>query len=162
VVFFRMIITENELFDTIHAWGNGIINISNAYEEKGIQQAISVANSMLDDIYGFEFGPILFKPTLSGGSQTFRQTKAGALSYFVGHNANFPNDAGFAIKNWCEVKYETSAIILENNIAMWMGWKFFTNKDGDQIKVDKSIGFKKTSHNALKIILHHSSLPYQP
>jgi hypothetical protein len=44
---------------------------------------------------------------------------------------------------------------------MWMGWVFLTNKEGDLIKVDKSWGYKKAPSGELKIILHHSSLPYE-
>ena len=79
-----MTINENDLTNARTAWGEGIIAISQAYEKKGIDQATLVANEMLDNLYGFELGSVLFKPTLSGGNQTFRLDKEGALSYFVG------------------------------------------------------------------------------
>ena len=85
-----MTINENELADARVAWGNGMIAISKAYEKSGIDDATIVANEMLDQLYGFEFGPVLFKPTLSGGSQTFRSNKEGALSYFIGNNPKYP------------------------------------------------------------------------
>ena len=116
---------------------------------------------MLDRLYGFEFGPVLFKPTLSGGEQTFRTTKQGALSYFVGHDPHYPADTGFGIKCWREVKLETSAIMIENKIAMWMGWVMFTDKESNMVKVDKSFCFRRTQSGELKIVLHHSSLPYE-
>ena len=87
-----MPIFENDLLDARSHWGDGILEISKAFESKGIDIAISVANSMLDDLYGFKLGQVLFKPTLSGGKQTFRPTKEGALSYFVGHNPKYPLD----------------------------------------------------------------------
>jgi hypothetical protein len=59
------------------------------------------------------------------------------------------------------VKSDTSAIMIEDNVAMWMGWVMFTNKDGDMVKVDKSFGFRKSQSGELKIVLHHSSLPYE-
>jgi hypothetical protein len=37
-----------------------------------------------------------------------------------------------------------------------------TNKDGSVTTVDKSFGYKKDSAGTLRIVLHHSSLPYQP
>ena len=156
-----MTINENELADARVAWGNGMIAISKAYEKSGIDDATIVANEMLDQLYGFEFGPVLFKPTLSGGSQTFRSNKEGALSYFIGNNPKYPLDSGFGIKSWREVKSETSSTFVEENIAMWMGWVTLIDKKGDQIKVDKSWGYKKTENGALKIVLHHSSLPYE-
>ena len=155
-----MTINENELADARVAWGDGMIAISKAYEKSGIDDATIVANEMLDQLYGFEFGPVLFKPTLSGGSQTFRSSKEGALSYFIGNNPKYPLDSGFGIKSWREVKSETSSIFVEENIAMWMGWVTLTGKEGDQVKVDKSWGYNTNENGALKIVLHHSSIPY--
>ena len=157
----KMPIKETDLTDVIVQWGNELIAISASYEEKGIEQATIMASEMLDRLYGFEFGPVLFKPTLSGGEQTFRTTKQGALSYFVGHDPLYPADTGFGIKFWREVKSETSATMIEDNVAMWMGWVMFTDRDGDMVKVDKSFGFKKSQSGELKIVLHHSSLPYE-
>ena len=157
----KMPIKETNLTDVIVQWGNELIAISASYEEKGIEQATIMASKMLDRLYGFEFGPVLFKPTLSGGEQTFRTTKQGALSYFVGHDPLYPMDSGFGIKFWREVKSETSGMMIEENVAMWMGWVMFTNKHGNMIKVDKSFGFRKSQSGELKIVLHHSSLPYE-
>ena len=156
-----MPINENDLANARSAWGESMIEISQAYEKKGIEQATLVANKMLDNLYGFEFGAVLFKPTLSGGNQTFRSDKEGALSYFVGNNPKYPMDSGFGIKDWLEVKSETSSVLIDQNIAMWMGWVTLINKDGTSIKVDKSWGYKKNENGNLKIVLHHSSLPYK-
>lgn len=156
-----MTINENDLTSARTAWGEGMIAISQAYKKKGIDQATLVANEMLDNLYGFELGAVLFKPTLSGGNQTFRLDKEGALSYFVGNNPNYPKDSGFGIKDWLEVKSETSSVFIDQNVAMWMGWVTLINKEGTAVKVDKSWGYKKTENGILKIVLHHSSLPYK-
>jgi hypothetical protein len=37
----------------------------------------------------------------------------------------------------------------------------FKDKNGDLTKVDKSWGYKMDPNGMLKIVLHHSSLPYQ-
>ena len=156
-----MTITEKELTEARNAWGKGLIDISSAYDIDGINEVTTLASVTLDNLYGFEFGPILFKPTLSGGNQTFRTDKEGTLSYFIGQNSKYPSDTGFGLKSWRESKSETSSIFVENDIAMWMGWVSLTNKDGDVVKVDKSWGYKKNKDGKLKIVLHHSSLPYQ-
>ena len=98
---------------------------------------------------------------MSGGDQTFRTNKEGALSYFVGNNSKYPSDNGFGIKYWRKVESETSSIFINENVAMWMGWITLTDKDGEIIKVDKSWGYKKINNGSLKIVLHHSSLPYE-
>ena len=115
-------INKKELDNARKAWGDGIISISQAFEASGIKEAELVAKKILDNLYGFEFGPVLFKPTLSGGDQTFRSDRDGALSYFVGNNPKYPQDSGFGIKNWREFNSQTSSFFIDENIAMWMGW----------------------------------------
>ena len=154
-----MTVTETELAEARAAWGNGLVAISTAYDDDGIEAARAVADDLLDGLYGFEFGPILFKPTLSGGAQTFRTDKQGTLSYFIGHDSSYPHDPGFGLKSWRKVNSETSSFFIEGDIAMWMGWAFFTNKYGETIKVDKSFVFKRAADASLKLVLHHSSLP---
>ena len=157
-----MPILEKDISNAVSAWGDGLLKISNAYENSGIEKATLVAEGMLDRLYGFSLGPILFKPTLSGGSQTFRLTKEGALSYFVGQNPIYPQDSGFGVKFWRKVSFETSAVFIDETVAMWMGWVTFIDKNGEVTKVDKSWGYKLDDKGSLRIILHHSSLPYIP
>jgi hypothetical protein len=121
-----------------------------------------VANSVLDAAYGFELGPVLFKPTFARGKQAFRTTRGGALAYFVGHSDEYPDDGGFGIKGWRCVDSETAASFIQGDVAMWMGRVMCTDKNGDVTKVDKSWGYKKDEAGTLRIVLHHSSLPYQP
>ena len=157
----KLLISELELEKARIDWGEGIIAISEAHEAEGIEKATALANQVLDNLYGFDFGPILFKPTLSGGLDTFRTDKEGTLSYYIGNNSKFPSDKGFAIKSWSKIVSNTSSISVGENYAMWMGWVTLTNKDDEIIKVDKSWGYKKTNNGSLKIVLHHSSLPYE-
>jgi len=156
----KQLITVEDLSNARLAWGKGLVAISEAYEAGGIEQAKPVANDVLDGAYGYNLGPVLFKPTLSGGEQTFRTTQKGALSYFVGHDPDYPQDTGFGIKGWRETRSETAAEFIEGDVAMWMGWMFCINKDGDVTKVDKTFGYKKDESGVLRIVLHHSSLPY--
>ena len=157
-----MSISEQDLLDAISAWGNRLVEISEAFENEGIVQATSVAENMLDRLYGFNLGPVLFKPTLSGGIQTFRPTRESALSYFVGQNPVYPEDSGFGIKFWRKVSAEASAVFIDETVAMWMGWVTFIDKNEQVTKVDKSWGYKLDNKGNLRIILHHSSLPYIP
>ena len=157
-----MPITEAEITEARKAWGDALVAIAKAYETDGIDGARGVADGVLDAAYGYNLGPVLFKPTLASGEKTFRPTKNGALSYFVGHDSDFPLDGGFGIKGWREVTSETAATFIEGDVAMWMGWVTMTDKDGQVTKVDKSWGYKKDADGTLRIVLHHSSLPYQP
>lgn len=155
-----MTILKSELLIAREAWGKSLIGISKKYEKHGIDAARTLADQILDTAYGYDLGPVLFKPTLSGGEQTFRITKKGALSYFVGHDSDFPDDEGFGIRGWRKVESKTAASFIEGNLGMWMGNFYFTNKNNEITTVDKTFGFKKGVDGALRIILHHSSLPY--
>ena len=156
-----MPISEKDLFDARTAWGNGLIEISKSFETKGIEMARKVAGKMLDTLYGYDLGQVLFKPTLSSGSQTFRPTKEGALSYFTGQNSVYPNDVGFGVLSWREFNSNTSAIFIDDTVAMWMGSFTLIDRDGKVTKVEKSWGYKLDDDGNLRIILHHSSIPYE-
>lgn len=157
-----MPITIEELKAARAAWGQGLIEISKAYEADGIDAARQVAKNVLDAAYGYTLGAVLFKPTMASGDQTFRPTHQGALAYFVGHDDTFPLDAGFGIKGWRAMDSETAAEFIEGDVAMWMGKVTLTDKDGGITQVDKSFGYKKDADGVLRIVLHHSSLPYTP
>lgn len=157
-----MPITSTDLLAARTAWGNGKITISKAFETGGIEAARAVASAHLDAVYGYNLGPVMFKPTMASGAQTFRPTKAGALAYFCGHSEDYPLDTGFAIRGWRAMDSTTSAEFIEGDVAMWMGWICLTDKTGAVTKVDKSFGYKRDADGALRIVLHHSSLPYQP
>ena len=157
-----MPIAESELTAARSAWGIGLVAIAQAYEADGIDGARAVASRVLDEAYGYDLGPVLFKPTMASGEQTFRPTKRGALSYFVGHDPEYPLDGGFGLKGWRDVQSETAASFADGDVAMWMGWVTMTDKDGQVTMVDKSFGYKKDADGVLRIVLHHSSLPYSP
>lgn len=157
-----MTITEEELAAARHAWGHGLVAISLAHEADGIDGARAEAERVLDAAYGYALGPVLFKPTMASGEQTFRTTKGGALAYFVGHDPSYPGDGGFGLKGWRAVESKTAASFVEGDVAMWMGWVVMTDKDGQVTTVDKTFGYRKDDGGVLRIVLHHSSLPYQP
>ena len=155
-------ITEEEVQAAQEAWGKALIQISKDFDSKGLKKATETANAVLDAAYGYKEGAVLFKPTLTTGEQTFRTTKEGALAYFVGGNKNFPNDKGFALKGWDKYEYKNAAVYINGDMAITTGNVFLTDKKGNVTKVDKTWGFKKDCQGKLKIVLHHSSLPYNP
>ena len=157
-----MPISESELTQARTHWGDSLVSISMAHEAGDIDMVRDMAGSMLDKSYGYNWGSVLFKPTLASGEAAFRPTRKGALSYFIGMDVDFPLDGGFALKGWREVKSTTSASFIEGNLAMWAGWVELTDKNGNITKVDKSWGYKKDEQGTLRIVLHHSSLPYEP
>jgi len=155
-----MPLTQDDLLAARTAWGDALVAISKAYEGGGIDAAQRLAVDVIDGAYGYTLGPVLFKPTLSGGEQTFRTTKEGCLSYFVGHDDTYPQDGGFGIKGWRKADFIEAAHFIDGDVGMWMGFAHFTDKDGNVTSVDKTFGYKKDAEGAVRIVLHHSSLPY--
>lgn len=152
-------ITESEVIDAQKVWGEGIVKIGKVYSDGG--DYTQAAREHIETLYGYDLGPVLFKPTLAAEKQ-FRPTFEGALSYFVGDNDNFSEDKGFAIKPWTNVRWESKGVKTEGNMAVAMGNYYFTTTEGDEVKVEYTFGYTKDDNGNLKIILHHSALPYNP
>lgn len=114
-------ISESEVLAAQKAWGEALVAISTTYETKGIQASKALAGKVIDAAYGYQFGPVLFKPTLTVAPQTFRTPRAGSLAYFVGGDPAFPMDRGFALNGWRKVEIKNSAIFISGNTATTMG-----------------------------------------
>ena len=156
----RTDITEQEVLDAQKAWGEGIVKIGKVYLEKGDYK--TAATEHINNFYNYQEGTVLFKPTLTSEKQ-FRTDFQGALSYFIGGDANYTEDHGFAIKPWSNVRWESTGIKIIGNMAIAMGNYYFTPaKGGDDVKVEYSFAYTKDKDDKLKIILHDSHLPYKP
>lgn len=151
-------ITIDEVKATQDKWGAGIVRIGNVFTSGGDYTTEALDHIM--DLYDYEKGTVLFKPTLAS-SIPFRPTVEGALSYFVGSNSAFPEDNGFAIKPWTNVRFDNHNIITYGMKAIAMGHYYFTTTAGDEVKVEYTLGFIKRG-NEIKITLQDSSLPYNP
>jgi len=154
-------ITREEVLAAQQAWGKALVQISADYENGGHDAAKATAEKVLDSAYGYNLGPVLFKPTLTTAPQTFRTTRDGALAYFVGGSTDFPADKGFALNDWRKFETENAAIFIDGDVAMSMGKVRLTDEDGDVTEVDKTWGYKRDPQGNLRIVLHHSSLPYK-
>jgi hypothetical protein len=153
-------ISEAEVLAAQAAWCNALVAINKAGEEKGHAAAKQLAGEVIDAAYGYNLGPVLFKPTLAAPPQTFRTTRDGAIAYFVGGDPNFKDDTGFALKGWTACRAENAAIHINGDVATSMGNVMVTNKAGAVTTVDKTWTFKKSDDGKLRIVVHHSSLPY--
>lgn len=155
-------ISEAQVLQAQKAWCAGLLSISKAYATGGIAKAKATANAVLDKAYAYQYGPVAFKPTLTSPPQTFRPTKAAALAYFVGADPNYPKDSGFAIKPWTSCAIRNQVIQLLGITANTMGNVDLTNDKGVVTTVDKTWTFMREPDGSIRIILHHSSLPYSP
>ena len=162
VQIFDINITESQVLAAQDGWCKALLQISSDYASGGITKAKATATKVIDQAYGYEFGPVAFKPTLTTGKYTFRTTRAGALAYFVGNDPSFPLDKGFALSPWRNCKVVNQVIHLSGALAITMGNVVFSNASGELTSVDKTWGFMKEPDGSVRIILHHSSLPFKP
>lgn len=150
-------VTTQDVLDAQKAWGKGIVRIGRIYTEGGDYRA--AARVLVETLYAYDLGPVLFKPTLAS-DVPFRGTLEAALSYFVG--GLYEEDHGFAIRPWTFVRLVNDGIIVDGDRALAMGHYYFTDTDGGVTKVEYSFGYIRDDQGHLRITLHHSSLPYAP
>ena len=159
------IITYNEVNAAQQAWCDALVKIGKLKEDGEDYKAF--AEQVLSEAYNYDSGKVFFKPTLAYGDQTFRNTKKGALSYFIGGDPDYPSDKGFAITPWVKARYDNAGeknegIQIYGSVAITMGNVWVTGKDGKEVMVDKTWVFKKGKDGKLKIIVHKSALPFAP
>lgn len=151
-------INEQEVLEAQKAWGAGIVAIGATFLAKGDYKARAAQH--IKDLYAYEQGEVLFKPTLAA-KQQFRPTFDEALSYFVG--GDISEDAGFAIKPWSKVRFGEQKIVILADSALAMGNYFFTPVGSEEeTKVEYTFGYIKDEDGNVRINVHHSSLPFSP
>jgi len=156
----RAPITEQEVNAAQQAWCDSLINIAKTYAAKGDYK--SVAAAVLSNQYNYDNGTVLFNPTLTFGEQNFRMDKEGAAAYFIGGNPNYPNDKGFALKPWVSCRYTNAGVLIDGDFAATMGNVYLLDNKKNETVVDKFFAFKRGEDGKLRIIVHKSSLPFNP
>lgn len=161
----RDVITYDEVNAAQQAWCDALVKIGQLKEEGGDYRAF--AEQVLSEAYNYDYGKVFFKPTLTFGEQTFRNDKKGALAYFVGGDPDYPDDQGFALKPWTKARYDNAGadnqgIQIYGSVAITMGNVWVTDKEGNEVMVDKTWVFKKGKDGKLRIIVHKSALPFSP
>ena len=61
-----------------------------------------------------------------------------------------------------EVRWENEGTSIIGDVALAMGNYFFTTTEGEEVKVEYTFGIEQMDDGALKIVLHHSSIPFNP
>ena len=147
---------EEDIINIQKEWASGIVKMGELSNNRDSLE--SFTSDFLDKIYDFQ-NQVLFKPTKAANEQ-FRNSKGSAYSYFIaGDDRECQEDNGFALSNWTEILFDNSNIIINEDIAIAMGNYTFKN-EASKIKVEYSFVYKNYG-DQIKIILHHSSLPYK-
>ena len=143
------------------AWCDSLVKIAKTHAAGGDYKTVAVG--VLSNQYNYDYGPVLFKPTLTFGDQTFRLDKEGAAAYFIGGNPKFPDDDGFALKPWVSCRYtnagDNQGVVIDGDFAFTMGNVFLTDSKGGETMVDKFFAFKRGKDGRLRIVVHKSALP---
>jgi len=160
----RAPLTVQQVNDAQQAWCDSLVNIAKTYAAGGDYKTVAAA--VLSNQYNYDYGTVLFKPTLAFGDQTFRLNKEGAAAYFIGGNPKYPDDNGFALKPWVACRYTNAGggagVLIDGDFAATMGNVFLTDAKGNETVVDKFFAFKRSADGKLRIIVHKSALPFTP
>jgi hypothetical protein len=169
-------ITNDEMIAQQEAWCNaGLLAISQTYHEKGFKKAKKLASQIIDAWYGYNLlskkkVPVAFNPTWTFGETTFRTTRRGAISYFVGSDKKYPIDPGFALgapgkdrSQWVSCEVKNAVNFAAGNVGFTMGNVTVEAKNGYIGTVDKTWVFVKNPENGqIKCVLHESATPFNP
>jgi len=156
-------ISAKECQEALREWCDGVIKIGKVYAEGGDYRKASLDH--VRKTYGFDCladgNQILFKPTL-GSDVAFRSDVDEFVSYFAGAGV-CAEDKGFALKPWSSIRFDVHGCHSLGDTAIVSGPYWFKDVAGDETKVEFSLAFVRSPHDGkLKIVLHHSSLPYTP
>jgi|TARA_B100000768_G_scaffold131393_1_gene122082 hypothetical protein len=150
-------ITLDNIENIQKEWGDSLVKVGSLKNNRdACEKEVEI---LINKLYGYNNGTVLFKPTKAKDNQ-FRLTFEGAKSYFIGENSNFSEDKGFALQPWTSVRFVNASVILNEKTAVAMGNYFFTETNGNIVKVEYTFGYFLDTNNDLIINLHHSSLPF--
>jgi len=138
-------------------WGENLIKIGSLKKDR--ESCEKATEDMLNELYAFDLGEVLFKPTKAAKIQ-FRLNFEAAKSYFIAGNDNYKEDTGFAFQPWIQVKFENVSVIVNEENAIAMGNYFFTDFNGTKVKIEYTFLYIQDSKGNLRITLHHSSFPF--
>lgn len=136
-----------------------VINAQRAWAKAVVDQDVETLLGLYD--FGSPDEPLLFKPTLA---DEIRLDEAGARSYFIGGNPEYPHDGGFLFNAWKRVDFQSAVgpILKAGGLGYKdMGHYTFVNEQGDATRADYTFAYHKFNGEVL-ISLHHSSLTWIP
>lgn len=136
-----------------------VISAQRAWAKAVVDQDVETLLGLYD--FGSPDEPLLFKPTLA---DEIRRDEAGARSYFIGGNPDYPHDKGFLFNAWKRVDFQSAVGPIPSAGGPGyfdMGHYDFVNEQGDATRADYTFAYHKSDGKVL-ISLHHSSLTWVP
>uniref|UniRef100_A0A7S3JVB3 Phosphoribosyl-AMP cyclohydrolase n=1 Tax=Aureoumbra lagunensis TaxID=44058 RepID=A0A7S3JVB3_9STRA len=160
------VITKDEVVNALQAWCDGIVHIGKVFQSNG--DYTTASKKFLDEKYAFDLmdgsgnnhNVVLFKPT-KAAEMPIRHDMDSALSYFAATGL-VNEDKGFAITPFTKIRHKISGMFITSGTATSMGHYWFTDLSGGETKVEFTFQYIRGPSGDLKIVLHHSSLPFNP
>lgn len=149
-----------EIEELERRWCDLLLDASQTQAAGG--DAGSAVDRLLSEVYAFDECQVMIKPTLGFGDHTFRTTRAEARSYFLGNDPGFPEDVGFATLPWKAVRFENRGVLEQEEQVVVMANFWFERAEGGEVMVDKTLVLRMFPDQKLRIVAHHSSIPYCP
>jgi len=174
-------ITRQQVLEAQKLWSDGIVALGRygrklleQERENQVKKLVGAArkngynrsmlwtktNEFVKKIYGFSEGPVLMKVTEATPSTRIRLTRAGAISWLIGNDRDFPADRGFALRPWNEVRFENKAVNVHLCRAQAIGTAYFTDDAGNDRELQYVIGYTRDVDGRIRIDLHHMALPF--
>lgn len=152
-----MLLNDNLVYEVQSSWANGLTKMGSLIANS--EELNTFCREFVKSHYAYGEHPVLFKPT-KASEQAFRGSFEGAVSYFISSNEKFNEDKGFALNAWKEIQFVNEQISILGDMAMAQGCYYFKKDDEVAVKVEYSFVYKLYEDGQLKIVLHHSSLPF--
>jgi len=151
-------VSRREIEDYQKLWADAIVDIG--HNRSDVSRARRVAKELVDTLYGFSEGPVLFQPTEANADTRFRFTRLGAVSYFAGGDAEYPSDRGFARRPWARVYFKNHGVLTGSSQATAMGEAVFTDPAGAEVRLEYTMNYLRDVDGRLRLNVHHLSIPY--
>lgn len=150
-------ITVDDIIVFQQKWSQSIIKMGTYKKNK--PKLYRYCNKSIDKLYN-KCPTVLFKPT-KAKVNPFRRLKNEIISYFI--TGDIKQDKGFVLNEWQSIQWYNTNIIIRKDYAICQGnYKFISKSPSiSDIVAEYSFVLEKDKNNKLKLILHHSSVPYK-
>ena len=150
-------ITQSDLLEAQKSWAEDFCQLAASRSNRQLYEPLALR--FLTDNYTFDDGDCLFKPSRVR-QQPFRYSMKAALSYYIGGDSDYPEDIGFALGPWVEVRFQNSGFLFFEKRAAAMGVYEFVDDRTRVLRFEYALGYLKEETGRLRINFHHSSVPF--
>jgi hypothetical protein len=154
-------ITVAEVEAAQRAWGDALVAIATEHDRNGQAAAKRLAERVVDSAYATIWARSCssrpWLPLRPPSAPTARAPSPISSAAIPVIRAT----TGFALKGWRSYEIKNAGILITGSSATSMGNVTVIDSKGARTTVDKTWGYVRGPDGKLRIVLHHSSLPYK-